>query len=110
MAYYMLQLAYTPDAWTTFLRHPQDRTDVWREHLDALGCRLVCLYYAFGEYDLVTIFEAPDEPTALAAIISTFPAGHLKATKTTVLVSTAEAVDAMRKGATVRFHGPMSPG
>lgn len=42
------------------------------------------MYYCFGDYDRVVIFEAPDDTTVLAGAIVAFAApGHVTAIKTT---------------------------
>ena len=45
------------------------------------------MYYCMGEYDGMVIYEAPDETTAAATVLSAVSPGHLKTTKTTVLLS-----------------------
>ena len=110
MPVYMTQFAYTPEAWTTLLRNPEDRSHVLGEHLERLGGRLVCFYYAFSEYDGVAIFEAPDETTAAAALLAVIGAGHDRAIKTTALLTVEQAMAGMRKASGLRYRPPMEPG
>jgi uncharacterized protein with GYD domain len=56
---------------------------------------VVGLYYYFGEYDGVLIFEAPDDTTANALVMAATVPGHLKATRTTRLMTPSETVAAM---------------
>ncbi|MHB1414062.1 MAG: GYD domain-containing protein [Chloroflexota bacterium] len=101
MGLYMLHAAFSPESWAKLTRNPQERTQVVREGLEKLNCKLVDFYYTFGEYDTVTIFEAPDEATAGAFAISVGATGGFRALKTTVLVRPEQAKEAMRKaGAT----------
>jgi hypothetical protein len=39
MALYMAQFAYTPEAWTAFTKHPEDRTKAVQALAQKLGCR-----------------------------------------------------------------------
>jgi hypothetical protein len=39
MALYMAQFAYTPEAWTAFTKHPEDRTAAVQALAQKLGCR-----------------------------------------------------------------------
>ena len=39
MALYMVQFAYTPEAWTGFTKHPEDRTAAVQKLAQNLGCR-----------------------------------------------------------------------
>ncbi len=45
MALYMVQFAYTAEAWATLAKNPQDRSVPIREVTQKLGGRLVGLYY-----------------------------------------------------------------
>ena len=35
-----------------------------------MGGRLLSFYYSFGEYDVLVIYEAPDESTAAAIVLT----------------------------------------
>ncbi|MBI4321054.1 MAG: GYD domain-containing protein [Chloroflexi bacterium] len=107
MSLYMLQAAYTPESWAKLTRNPQDRTQVIREGLQKLGCKLVSFYFAFGEYDTVVVFEAPDEAAAAAFPISLAATGAFKAVKTTVLITPDRATEAMRKAAATPYQVKM---
>ena len=106
MSLYMTQFAYTPEAWKAFAKNPEDRSTVFRELVERLGGQLLSFYYCFGEYDGVVIFEAPDEATATATIITAITPGHLKANETTVSVTVEDTVEAMRKADPKRYRGP----
>jgi uncharacterized protein with GYD domain len=98
MARYLLELAYTPEAWAAQLESPQNRMEAVKPVLDALGARFESLYYAFGEYDLVGIIDAPDNMSAAAASIAFNAGGALKSVRTTPLMTVDEGIDALRKG------------
>jgi uncharacterized protein with GYD domain len=106
MPLYMTQFSYTPKAWEAFVKNPEDRSVVFREMVEKLGGQLLAFYYCFGEYDGVVIFEAPDEASATATIITAITPGHLKTTETTVLVTVEDTVEAMRKADPKRYRGP----
>jgi len=106
MALYMTQFAYTSEAWTAFTKHPEDRTKAVQELAQKLGCRCEALYYSFGDYDGFVILEAPDEATVTALLLAAMKPGHVRATKTTVLMRPAAIVGAMKKAGGVEFRGP----
>jgi len=58
-----------------------------------------------GEYDGFVVLEAPDETTVTAFLLAAMPPGHLRATKTTVLMRPAQAVEAIKKAAGMGFKG-----
>ncbi len=106
MALYMVQFAYTAEAWATLAKNPQDRSVPIREVTQKLGGRLVGLYYCFGEYDGVVLVEAPDDNAALTTSIAAVTPGHVKAIKTTKLFTVEETMEAMRKAGSLAFQGP----
>jgi len=106
MALYMTPFAYTSAAWTAFTKHPEDRTKAVQELAQKLGCRCEALYYSFGDYDGFIILEASDEGTVTALLLAAMSPGHIRATKTTVLMRPAAVVEAMKKAGGVEFRGP----
>jgi uncharacterized protein with GYD domain len=97
MAIYMLQAAYTPEAWAKMARNPEDRRQAIRPMLEKAGCRLIEMYFSFGKFDVITLIDAPDAATAAAVAITAVGAGHLRAASTTPLLTVEEAMTAMKK-------------
>ncbi len=106
MPLYMTQFAYTAEAWAALAKKPENRTEAISKLLKHFGGRLVSVYFSFGEYDGVLITEGPDEVSVTAALIAAISAGHVKATKTTVLLTAEQAVEAMRKAGGVSYKAP----
>lgn len=98
MARYLLQVSYTPEAWAAQLKDPQNRAEAFKPVLDSVGARIECLYYAFGEYDLAGVIEAPDNVSIAACSLAFSAGGALKAVKTTPLMTIEEGLEAMRQG------------
>jgi len=105
MSLYMYQFKYTPAAWAAFAKKPVDRGALVNELLRELGGKLISIYYTFGEWDGLVIYEAPNEITAMAAIVTIVAPGHIEATKTTVLFTVEDAIKAMNMASTLRFRG-----
>jgi uncharacterized protein with GYD domain len=106
MPLYMSQVAYTPEHFAALTKQPEDRTEAVRAVGQKLGCRLVSFYYSFGEYDGVTIFEAPDETAMTAVLLAALGAGHIRAIKTIQLLAPKDAVEAMRQAGAAAFKAP----
>ena len=106
MPLYMTQFSYTAEAVAAMTKNPQDRTGGLKKLIEKLGGRLIGLYYCFGEYDGVAIAEVPDNGTELAVVLAATTPGHLKAVKTTVLISMDEALEAMKKAHGLAYAGP----
>jgi uncharacterized protein with GYD domain len=109
MPLYMTQFSYSAEAWAALARKPENRKEAVSRLCQQLGGRLSALYYCFGEYDGVLIAEAPDEVTVTAILISAIAPGHVRATKTTVLLTPEQAVEAMRRAGGVTYRAPGGP-
>jgi uncharacterized protein with GYD domain len=106
MPRYMLQFSYTAQAWAALAKSPANRRLMVETMMKKLGGRLVDLYYHFGDFDGTAIVETPDDTTALAAVIAAISPGHIKATRTTRLMTVEETMQAMQKAATVSLPPP----
>ena len=106
MPAYVTQFAYTAEAWAALTDNPEDRSAPVREQVESMGGRLVCWYLSFGEYDGLTIYEAPDDATAGAVVLAAARRGHLRATKTTRLFTAEEGMEMMRRAGATAFRGP----
>lgn len=106
MPYYLIQAAYTPEAWANFVKHPRDRTEVVRQSVEKLGGTLEGFWLAFGDYDAVCVVNMPDNVSAAGFSVAVAAGGALKASKTTPLLTVAEGMDAMRKAATTGYQPP----
>lgn len=106
MAYYLGQAAYTPEASAMLIKKPQNRREVVRQPIEKLGGRLEGLWFAFGEYDAILIYQLPDNITAAALSMAIAAGGAVKAFKTTPLMTAEEAVEAMKKAAGTGYRPP----
>lgn len=99
MARYLVQVAYTPEAWAAQLKNPRNRMEAIRPLFDRIGGRIECFYYAFGEHDVVLVYDAPDNVSAAAISLAVTASGAIKAIQTTPLMTVEEGMEAMRKAA-----------
>src|SRR5438874_13624310 len=106
MPHFMIQAAYTPQAWATMVKKPQDRIAAIRPAVEKLGGRIEAGYLTFGDYDIVAIFEMPDNVSAAAFSLAVSASGSVKAFRTTPLLTTQEGVEAMKKAAKSTYKPP----
>lgn len=100
MPYFLHQVSYTPEALARLIAKPQDRSEAVRGPIEKLGGKIKELYFAFGDYDAALITEMPDNVSAAAIALAFAAGGALRHCQTTVLLSNAEALEAMRKAGT----------
>lgn len=106
MPYYLLEAAYTPEAWATMVKAPQNRLEKVRPAIEKLGGTIECGFLAFGEYDVVLIVKMPDNVSAAAFSLAVSAGGACKAVKTTPLMTGEEGVQAMRKAKGAGYRPP----
>lgn len=97
MPSYLIQVAYTPQAVAALIDKPHDRTDAIRKVIEKLGGKLEKIYLAFGDYDVVGIYELPDHASAAAFALALSGGGACKSVKTTPLISSEEGMTALKK-------------
>jgi len=97
MPVYLHQVAYSREGWQALLTQPQDRVEAVRPAVEKLGGRIKDAWFAFGEYDILLITEMPDNVSAAAIAIAFAGGVACRSVQTTPLMSTEEAVKAMRK-------------
>jgi uncharacterized protein with GYD domain len=100
MPSYLLQVSYSAEAWAAMIKKPQDRIEAVRKSIEKLGGTITAGWVSFGDYDVVAIFEMPDNVSAAAFAMAAAAGGACKAVKTTPLLSIDEARAAMLKAAT----------
>ncbi len=106
MPRYLIQASYTAEAAAAFVSKPQDRTEGLRAVMEKLGARMESFDYALGEYDVHATYTAPDDTTAVAIALAVTAPGHLRAYKTTKLVSPEEFMEASRKASGAGYQAP----
>ena len=88
------------------IAEPQDRTEVVRPAIEALGGKLVEAGYPFGEYDAIVLYEAPDDTSAAAFALAIAAGGAAKSAKTTRLLSGQEWIESLRKAQGSQYRSP----
>ena len=106
MPRYLVQASYKTQGITDLVKNPQDRSAAVRPVIERLGGSIESFDYAFGDYDIVAIFQVPDNVSAAALAMAVGAGGAISDFKTTVLISMDEAVEAMRKAGTVGYRPP----
>lgn len=106
MPHYLVQVAYTPEAWATMSKNPQSRIDAVRPAVEDLGGKIETGYLSFGEYDLIVIAEFPGNTEAAAFAIVASAGGAVKSYKTTPLLTAEEGVEAMQRSTRSGYEPP----
>jgi uncharacterized protein with GYD domain len=102
MPLFMYQASYTAKTMAAQLREPQDPVAVIRPTLEEMGAEILVAGFPFGEYDLLVVYEAPDDVTAASVAMAVAAAGEVKSAKTTRLLSGEEWLESLLKRRTLK--------
>ena len=97
MALYMYQASYTAKSMAAQLKEPHDPVEAIRPALEDVGAKIVVAGFPFGEYDLLVVYEAPDDMTAASVAMAVAAAGEVTSGKTTRLLSGQEWLESLLK-------------
>jgi uncharacterized protein with GYD domain len=97
MTLYMYQASYTAKSMAAQLKEPQDPVEVFKPTLEELGVTMLVAGFPFGEYDLLIVYDAPDDMTAASVAMAVAAAGEVRSGKTTRLLSGQEWLEGLRK-------------
>jgi uncharacterized protein with GYD domain len=97
MGLYMYRATYNSETLSALISKPHDRIEVVRPALEAIGVNIVAGGYPFGEYDVLVVYEAPDDTTAASVAIAIGAGGAVKSAETTRLLSGQEWIESLRK-------------
>ena len=91
MPVYITQGRYTREAIKGMIVKPEDRAEAISRLVSKVGGRLIGFYLTFGEYDFLTIVEAPSETQMAAVLLSAAATGGVSDLRTTVAMTSIEA-------------------
>ena len=106
MPMYLSTFSSTPETWARMIQNPEDRRKAGASYVETVGGKLHGFWYAFGEHDCYALWEAPDNVSMAAVALAISSGGALSENQTTVLLTVEEAMDGMRKAASVQYRPP----
>ena len=106
MAKFLVQVAYTSEAWAHLVKKPQNRVPIVGKVVEGLGGTMEGGWMSFGDYDTIVLVELPNNVSAAAFAISIAAGGACKSVKTTPLLSVEEGLEAMRKAGAAGYRPP----
>lgn len=104
MPIFITQGRYTREAIKGMIVKPEDRADQVARLMSKGGGKLLAYYVTFGEYDFLSIAEAPSETTMAAILLAAGSRGGVTDLKTTVALTSYEAMGAFAAA------GDLAPG
>ena len=106
MPVYLTKFSYTPETWAKLISNPEDRRTAAQAYIESVGGKLHGFWYAFGEHDGYTLWEAPDNVSMAAVALALSGGGAISSLETTVLLTVDETMDALRRVEQVGYRPP----
>ncbi len=106
MPFYLVQVGYTAVAAKALIENPNNREDAIQKACQSHGGKLHSFYFSFGDYDVAAIAEFPDNTAAAAFALATSSTGAVSKYHTTVLMTAAEGLAAMKAVKKIAYAPP----
>jgi uncharacterized protein with GYD domain len=106
MPHYLLQGSYSAQGISGLISSPDERSEAIRQGIEGVGGNVESVYYCFGDYDVMAIFEIPDNVTMAALLMAVRSTGSVTDVKTTVLLTQSEGVEAAHKASSIGYRPP----
>jgi uncharacterized protein with GYD domain len=106
MPLYLTRFSYTPETWARLIANPEDRRAAATTYIESVGGKLHGFWYAFGAYDAVNLWEAPDDVSMAAVVLAIASGGALSSIETTVLLSVDDTLAALQKAQGIAYRAP----
>ena len=97
MALYLYRASYSSETLTALIKDPHDRIEVLRPSLEKMGVKILAGGYPFGQFDVLVIYEAPDDTTAASVSIAIGAGGAIKSSETMRLLTGQEWIESLQK-------------
>ena len=102
MAHYLIEVGYTPQAWSSQVDNQPNVLDRITPAIKAAKGKIESIYYAFGEADLVGVIEFPTPEDAAGFALAVTSSGALRSYKTTPLLTVDQGISSMKRAAEIR--------
>ncbi len=106
MPFYLTRFSYTPATWGKLVKNPEDRRTAARSYIESVGGKLHGFWYAFGDHDAYSLWEAPDNVAMAATAIAISAGGALSGFETTPLLTVEETLAALEKASSISYRPP----
>jgi uncharacterized protein with GYD domain len=103
---YLTRFSYTPETWNAMVERPEDRRTMAQEIIESVGGKLHGFWYAFGQYDGYTLWEAPDNVKMASVAVALASRGAIQSQDTVVLLTVEGTLEALRGAAKVPYRRP----
>ena len=106
MPRYLLRLSASANTWAAMIKDPSNRLEANRPVVESMGGKLEGYYFVVGENEIVEIIDMPDDVSMEAITIAILASGAVISIKASTLLTSEEAMEAMRRAGDVGYRPP----
>lgn len=106
MAKYLIELVTTTEGARGILKNPEDRSEAVRPLFEAAGCKLEQYYISLSGNMIYLIVESPDQQSLYTILTVVQAGGAASSIKSTPIITASDAVDVLKKSASLAYRPP----
>jgi uncharacterized protein with GYD domain len=110
MPLYLIRAKQTPETWSRLIENPEDRRVASSQGQGVYSGRFHGYWYAFGDYDVYALIEAPDNVAAATLLVRLAGSGGFSEVSTVALMSVDEMLEALRRAKDFDYAPPGASG
>jgi uncharacterized protein with GYD domain len=103
---FLIRAKQTPETWRRLVDNPEDRRKASTEGQGVYAGKFHGYWYAFGDYDIYALIEAPDNIAATTLLVKLAGSGAFSDVSTVPLLTVDEMLEALRRAKTVDYTPP----
>lgn len=97
MSRFLFEVSYTSESWATQVHTHANVIDRITPLVTKLGGSIDCVYYTFGDRDLIALIDFPTQEDAAAFSLAATSGGAVASIRTTQLLTVEQGMTAMTK-------------
>lgn len=106
MPLYLSHATYSPEAIAGLVDNPQNRAEVTRPILQALGANVEQVYFDVGGTEIYAILDVPDPTTLGAVSTAMYAAGSFTSIKISQIITADDSVEVFKKAGEIVYTPP----
>ncbi|WP_020495764.1 GYD domain-containing protein [Sciscionella marina] len=106
MPFYLIRSKATSQTWADLIENPEDRRAPSVQAESLYGGKVHGYWYAFGEYDVYGLFEAPDNTSAATVQAAISAGGAYSKVEIVPLLSVEEMLAALEQAKSFVYRRP----
>jgi uncharacterized protein with GYD domain len=106
MPIYITRGRYSSEAMKSLVAKPENREPAVRKHMESMGCKLLAFYVTMGEFDWMTIVDAPSGKDVAAGVAAVAATGSVVGSETVEAFTGSDAMQIFSSAKKSQYRPP----